>query len=80
VTDQPEVTPVATAARRFDRLSWAIGFVTERMSAPQGRWWVVCAEHSVGPLPDRVTAERRLTEIERLGACMCPHRVEEATL
>lgn len=41
------------------------------------RWEVGCADHTVGGLASREAAERRLAEIERLGACPLPHEVRE---
>jgi hypothetical protein len=48
------------------------------MGRPKGRWSVECPAYSVGHLPTRETAERRLAEVEALGACMFDHTIEEA--
>lgn len=40
------------------------------------RWEVACADYSV-PATSREGAERRMAEIERLGACPFAHEVRE---
>jgi hypothetical protein len=40
------------------------------------RWFVQCPAYSLGPF-DQATAERRLAEVEALGACMFDHALEE---
>lgn len=40
------------------------------------RWEVACADYSV-PAASRGAAERRLAEIEQLGACPFAHEVRE---
>ena len=44
--------------------------------ATAGRWFVQCPAYRLGPF-DKATAERRMAEIVRLGACMFNHYIEE---
>jgi hypothetical protein len=37
--------------------------------------WIVCPAHVVGPIHSQATAERRLAEIVKLGACMFDHAI-----
>ena len=38
-------------------------------------WWVQCPDYSAGPFRSRGAAERRLAEVESLGACHHAHAV-----
>jgi hypothetical protein len=40
------------------------------------RWFVQCPAYRLGPL-EQATAERRMAEVEALGACMFDHTIEE---
>jgi hypothetical protein len=39
-------------------------------------FWVACDDYVSGPFKTEETAQRRLDEIERSGACTLPHRIE----
>jgi hypothetical protein len=43
---------------------------------PARRWFVQCPAYRFGPF-DQATAERRMAEVEALGACMFDHAIEE---
>ena len=42
------------------------------------RWFVQCPAYRLGPF-DQAAAERRMAEVEALGACMFDHIIEEET-